>query len=172
MTNEKISRRGVYIGRLNPIHLGHEAVIKEMLGQFGAENCLLILGSSTSSFSQRHFFSFGERKNFVKKIFPELEIFGLPDFPTDEQWLFELDKLLLGKNFDPKDTVFFGGCEQDLVWFLETERQCQILNRFDGTTPIVSATQIRHLLASNEPVDHFLNPLIVNEVKNLFDKKL
>ncbi|NTV41075.1 MAG: adenylyltransferase/cytidyltransferase family protein [Candidatus Moranbacteria bacterium] len=171
MQNNKIADHGVYVGRFNPIHLGHEAVIAKMLERFGVKNSLLILGSSTAPFSQRHFFSYSERIAFIKTIFPQLEIADLPDFPTDEQWLSELDKILLAKNFDPANTVFFGGYEQDLIWFLEAGRQCEILNRFDGTTPIISATQVRELLASNEPTENLLNPIINNKVRKIFTKK-
>ncbi len=170
--NNKTPKQAVYVGRFNPMHLGHEAVIAAMLKQFGAENCLLILGSSTAPFSLRHFFSFAERTDFVKTVFPKLKIIGLPDFPTDQQWLAELDKILLAKNFDPAEVVFFGGSPDDLVWFLEAGRACQILNRFDGTTPIISATQVRELLANDKPIKNFLNPLITNKVKKLFAEKL
>jgi bifunctional NMN adenylyltransferase/nudix hydrolase len=169
--NNKKPKQAVYVGRFNPIHLGHEAVIAKMLEQFGTENSLLILGSSTADFSERHFFSFKERTDFIKTIFPELPIVGLPDFPTDQQWLFELDKILLAKNFDPAEVAFFGGCPADLVCFLETGRTCQVLNRFDGTTPIISATQVRALLSNNKSIKNFLNPLITNKVKNLFAEK-
>jgi len=171
MEQKRKNKHGVYVGRLNPMHLGHEAVIAKMLEQFGTENSLLVLGSSTASFSQRHFFSFEERKEFVRNIFPELEIIGLPDFPTDKQWLSELDKIFLAKGFDPREIVFFGGSREDLAYFFKTDKMCQIFDRFNGTTPIISATQVRKLLASAEPVEHLLNPLIARKVKELFLQK-
>ncbi len=171
MQNNKIAKHGVYVGRFNPMHLGHEAVITEMLKKFGFENSLLILGSSDAPFSKRHFFSFEERKQFIQKIFPKLKVIGLSDFPTDEQWLAGLDEILIAKNFDLAKTVFFGGCEQDLAWFLDAGRQCEIFNRFDGTTPIVSATQVRKLLASSKPVKQLLNPLVTEEITKTFSTK-
>lgn len=162
---------GVFVGRFNPIHLGHEAVIAKMLQQFGAENSLLILGSSNAPFSLRNFFSAAERKKFIQIVFPDLAITGLSDFPTDAQWLTELDKLLLARKFDPAKTVFFGGCNADLAFFLDAGRKCQILNRFDGTTPTVSATQVRELLSNDKSIKNFLNPLIASEVQEIFIQK-
>ncbi|MEI7621286.1 MAG: hypothetical protein WCJ51_02005 [Candidatus Moraniibacteriota bacterium] len=171
MCPNQTSNHGVFVGRLNPMHLGHEAVIAKMLQQFGIENSLLILGSSSAPFSLRNFFSVAERKKFVQSIFPDLAIICLPDFPTDAQWLAELDKLLLAKKFDPAKTVFFGGCNADLAFFLDAGRKCQILNRVDGTTPTISATQVRALLLSNGSLKGFLNPLIIEKVKKLFAQK-
>ncbi len=46
----------VYCGRFNPVHAGHEAVINTMIEQFGIENIIVIIGSSNTAQSLRHFF--------------------------------------------------------------------------------------------------------------------
>ena len=72
----------VFLGRMNPIHAGHEKVISEMVNQFGIGNSLVIIGSSSADFSLRNYFSYQERRRFIKTIFPQLEVVGLPDYST------------------------------------------------------------------------------------------
>lgn len=56
---------GVYIGRLNPIHRGHQRVINKMLEEH-EEDHLLLVGSSTAPFSLRNYFSYAERSQFIR----------------------------------------------------------------------------------------------------------
>lgn len=162
---------GVYCGRFNPMHAGHGAVIKEMIRQFGIENCLLIIGSSNAGFSLRHFFSYQERRGFIKKAFPEMKVVGLPDYPADDEWLVALDDIISLAGFNPAEVVFFGGCEEDILFFFEAGRNCQILNRFDGTTPKISATEVRDCLIYGRCLDGMIESAIAEEVQNLFRQK-
>ena len=60
-----------YCGRFNPPHVGHEAVINEMLRLFGPARSRVIVGSANASQSLRHFFSYEERRLLLKTIFPD-----------------------------------------------------------------------------------------------------
>jgi len=166
-----MENKGVFVGRANPIHLGHEVIINNMANQLGFKNCLMTIGSCNHPFSLRHFFSYEERRSFIKTLFPTLPIVGLPDYPTDTEWLVALDDILSASGFNPQETIFFGGCEEDILFFLDAERKCQILNRFDGSSPKISATEVRDGLIYGRPLEGLLNPLIADEVKNLFSQK-
>lgn len=173
MTNQSISYgddfRAAYCGRFNPIHIGHEAVIGEMLRIFGPARSRVIVGSANTSQSLRHFFSYEERRSLIKAVFPYLMTMPLGDFPfSDDEWIVALDDLLISSGMDPNKTVFFGGCEEDIVFFLKLNRKCHILNRFDGTTPKVSATEVRDSLIHERSMENFLNPLIREKVQDLF----
>jgi hypothetical protein len=166
-----MSEHAVMIGRVCPIHPGHEMVVGTMIETFGIENCLFGIGSSNHALSLRHFFSYGERRGFVQKIFPGLKVFGLPDYPSDEEWLTALDDILRISGVDPKTVTFFGGCQEDVRFFYEFGRTVQIMNRFDGTTPKVSATEVRDALISGRGLDNLLNPLIAEDVHTCFKAK-
>lgn len=161
-----------YCGRFNPVHVGHEAVSREMLRLFGPAKCRLIVGSANTSQSLRHFFSYEERRRFIKAIFPDVRVMPLGDFTSsDDEWMVALDDLLVSSGMNPDKTVFFGGCEEDIIFFLKRNRKCHILNRFDGTTPKVSATEVRDSLIHDRPMDNYLNPLIEEKVRSLFKVK-
>jgi cytidyltransferase-like protein len=163
---------GVYCGRFNPIHAGHEKVINEMLEHFGTERSRIVIGSANSPQSLRHFFSYEERRSLIKTIFPDICTLPLGDFATsDDEWMLALDDLLISSGMDPKKTVFYGGCEEDIAFFIKRERMHHILNRFDGTTPKVSATEIRDGLIHDRTLNGFLNTAIEERVRNLFKIK-
>ncbi len=162
---------GVYIGRFNPVHKGHLRVIETMLGRHGHENSLLIIGSSNAPFSLRHFFSYNERRNFIKKIFPEIKVVGLPDYNNDAEWLAALDDILNAAGIDPKKVTFFGGCQEDIRFFLDDGRMCEILNRFDGTGVKVSATEVRDALIFDRPLSDLVHPHTHEDIKATFKEK-
>jgi nicotinic acid mononucleotide adenylyltransferase len=167
----KESKFGVFVGRFSPAHLGHEAVIGNMINNCGIGNCLVVLGSSNAPMSFRHLFSYEDRRRFLRKNYPDLQIVGLPDYPTNEEWLLALDDILALRGIESKQTIFFGGCEEDIHFFVENERRCQLLNRFDGTTPKVSATEVRDALIQGRSLEGLINGRIINDVKNCFTVK-
>ena len=65
---------GVYVGRLNPMHLGHQYVIDTMI-QETKNNCMLVLGSAnTPCDTDRHLFSLQERSQIVSTLYPDLPL--------------------------------------------------------------------------------------------------
>lgn len=161
---------GIFVGRFCPLHLGHEVVIQKMLADCDSQS-LLVIGSSNAGCSLRHFFSYEERRAFIHLLFPELKIVGLPDYTTDAEWLLALDDILLAMGINPTEAVFYGGCTEDIDFFLSAGRQSAILNRFDGSTPKTSATEVRDALIHDRSLDELLNPIIQQSVRELFSTK-
>jgi bifunctional NMN adenylyltransferase/nudix hydrolase len=167
-----MKKYGAYVGRFNPIHLAHKHVLAEMLHQHGPQNSLLIIGSANTPWSLRHFFSYDERRGFIKKMFPDVRIVGIPDFPnSDLIWLQALDDMLHAAGIDPEEVTFYGGCEEDMRVFVENGRHYTIFNRFDGTTPKISATEVRDALMFDRALDELVDPSIADDLSKLFKEK-
>ena len=164
-------KNAVYVGRFNPVHAGHVVVAEEMFRLHGFDSSLIVIGSSNAQSSLRHFFSYEERKNFLKKIFPPARIVGLPDYGNDQEWLSALDDILSVAGMKTEEVEFFGGCEEDLRFFVDAGRDCHILNRFDGTTAKISATEIRDALIMGRPLDGMIHPAIAGDLQALFKEK-
>ena len=158
---------GVYVGRFSPIHIAHEQVINKMLEIHG-DGSLIVIGSCNTPPSMRHFFSYVERRGFVQTLFPNVPTIPLPDFVSDDDWMLALDDMITLGGGNPHEVVFYGGCEEDLVFFLDRNRKCEILNRFDGTTPKISATEVRNALLHGQSLDGMVNPKIQSELAGLF----
>lgn len=159
----------VYVGRLNPIHLWHEAVINAMLQKYGTD-CLLVLWSANHEQSLRHFFSYEERKILVRKLYPDIKIAPLPDFGNDTEWLSALDDLIDNTfhTYTERRVLFFWGCREDVSFFENDGRNIEVMNRFDGTTPLVSATEVRDALITWRSLDGLVNPTIKWDILDLF----
>lgn len=160
-----------YIGRFSPLHVGHGAVIERMFEEFGPENSLIVIGSSNTPTTLRHFFTYDERKRFIKKVYEDARIVGLPDYATDQLWLSALDDLLLVAGMDPKRVTFFGGCEEDISFFQSDGRKISIMNRFDGSTKKVSATEVRDALIHGRPLQDLVHPSILTDLLMVFAEK-
>lgn len=164
-------RHAVYIGRFNPVHSGHEAVIKAMITEFTAENCLVIIGSSNKEQSLRHFFNYEERRMFIKMLNYTTKVIGLPDYDDDSVWSIALDDILDVAGFDRTETVFFGGCDEDIALLKKDSRNTRVINRFDGSTPKISATEVRDALIHDKSLDGLVNPSLHTYMKDFFKRK-
>lgn len=166
----------IYIGRLCPIHIWHEILINTLLSKT-RDRSMLILWSSSAKMSMRNFFSYDERKEFVRAIFWDaINIAWIPDFPTDAEWLNFLDDIIINRfsieKAEVKDkVVFLWWCEEDVEFFLNDWRRVEIINRFDGSTPKISATEVRDALLFDRNLDWLLNPKIHEMAKKLFKEK-
>lgn len=165
--NEPMETSGFFVGRFNPIHAGHERVIDHMLDSCGPANSTVVIGSSNAPTSMRHFFSYSERRGLIKQLYPDIRVIGLPDFENDDDWLLAMDDLVSGVD-GQHEPLFFGGSEEDVRFFTAAGRAVKILNRFDGTTPKVSASEVRDSLLHKRPLDGLLNPAISEFVVGLF----
>jgi cytidyltransferase-like protein len=160
---------GVYVGRFNPIHLGHEQVIQSMIDECGENNCLLIIGSSNKPQSFRHFFGYANRKHFIQLLFPYLSIVGLPDYEDNTDWFSALDDIIMLSGNSTSQVDFFTGCKEDVLILSRYVSRFKIFNRFDGTTPTISATGVRDALLHQRSLDGLINPKIQSELQSRFN---
>lgn len=150
-------RLGVYVGRFCPPHEGHCRVIRHMLDQCGSANSLVLVGSSDHAISYRHLFALEDRLAMLRALFPDLNVAGIPDQESDRSWLADLWTLIgcwrHGREEEKQRIVtFHGGCEEDILFFVSAGYSVNILNRFDGTGPKVSATEVRDALVHGRDV--------------------
>ena len=159
-----------YIGRFCPMHLGHQAMIGGMI-HAAKVNHLLLIGSCNQPLSYRNLFGFADRLSFIKTVYPDANVVGLPDFKDDNaSWFTQLDCLIRLAGAEPSDVVFIGGCEEDVEWFGQFDRKVAIVNRFEGITTNISGTEIRdHLIEKRyEKLDGLLDRRIVPQVIEKF----
>lgn len=162
----------VYIGRFSPIHLGHIAIIDQMLDDAKIfSDTLILIGSANTPQSLRHFFSYKERKDMIRLIYPNIDIAPLPDFPNkNDEWFDCILDLIILKG-DYTDVQFYAGCKEDVIILEQYTKNIVYVNRFDGTTPVVSATQVRDALIHNRDLDGLMHSNVIHTVKHVFDKR-
>lgn len=80
----------IFIGRFQPLHVGHQFVIEHALER--AENVIILVGSATTARSPRNPFSYEERKDMIERTFRtaaypnRLHIRPISDTSQDNRW--------------------------------------------------------------------------------------
>ena len=144
---DKKYRCGLYIGRFQPIHIGHESIIRKML-----EECNIVIvaiGSAQEHNTPRNPFNFYERKDLITNVFyreiisDRLTIIPLKDRENpsnDASWGdYVFDKVKWFTNEKP-DVVYEGEETERNNWYDNQNVDVVRVSRFDV---MVSATEIR-----------------------------
>lgn len=77
--------RGLVVGRFQPLHHGHEQLIRQAIAACG--DVTIAIGSSTEPQTARNPFSFEERAAMVEAVFPGLRVVGVPDIHDEARWV-------------------------------------------------------------------------------------
>ena len=154
--NEKI---GLYIGRFQPFHNGHRAVVMHALQE--CDTLIIAVGSSQECRTKRNPFSFLERKRMIDKScrLPKdsnkrIIIVAVPDramYGDDGSWgKYVLDRVEEACGLRP--TINFEGSEQcRSTWFDGIEIERVVIAREE--LPI-SATMVREALVEDRFGDY------------------
>ncbi|MTH95009.1 NUDIX domain-containing protein [Roseibium sp. RKSG952] len=87
---------GVFIGRFQPFHIGHDFVIREALRK--VDNLVILIGSANRARSQVNPFTYEEREDFIRREYRKdvsenkLLIAPLHDHAQDSKWCAEAEK--------------------------------------------------------------------------------
>lgn len=158
---------GAYVGRLNPMHLGHQALIRAMIEAFGAHHVVLV-GSCNRPISLRHLFNYRDRVDFIRAVFPHARVVPLPDFEGDNaSWFQAHDDLFQAFGWPAGRVVYIGGSREDTQFISDNGRTVHVVNRFTGPTVHVSASQVRDTLIGQQFGDGVLHPMLDPRVANL-----
>lgn len=80
-----------FIGRFQPLHLGHQEVIERALSL--SERVLVLVGGEGKARSTRNPFTYLERRNMIKTIYPNVIVRGVKDHTyNDTAWIEEVQK--------------------------------------------------------------------------------
>ncbi len=148
----------VFIGRFSPFHLGHKAVIDTALEQ--AKEVIVVVGSSFAARNTRNPFTFDERRQMIKAVFPQdnVKVVPVSDYPYDDnKWVAAVQNVVHGaiatsgwSDFPPKIGLI--GHEKDGTSYY--------LNIFPtwGSVSVpnvsgINATDIRNLYLDQGKVD-------------------
>lgn len=125
----------VFIGRFQPFHNGHKAVIEEALKQ--SKRVVVVVGSSFAARNIRNPFTFEERKAMIEACFTDsqyfdytgaqgrikssrLKIVPVSDFPYDDnKWINEIQRVVANAVPDAKDIGLIGHSKDHTSYYLE-----------------------------------------------------
>lgn len=117
----------VFIGRFQPFHNGHKAVIEAALEQ--AKEVVVVVGSSFASRNIRNPFTFEERKAMIEATFPyhtlvdglgRLHVVPVSDYPYDDnKWMNAIQRVVEATVPHAKDIGLIGHSKDHTSYYLE-----------------------------------------------------
>jgi len=139
----------VFIGRFQPFHNGHKAVVESALQQ--AKEVVIVVGSSFAARNTRNPFTFEERKAMIKAVFPSDNVHVVPvsDYPYDDnKWMNAIQKVVDAAIPDAVDVGLIGHSKDSTSYYLE------IFPRWKNHVEVedvggINATDIRKDLLEN-----------------------
>ena len=158
----------VFIGRFQPFHNGHKAVIEAALEQ--AKEVVVVVGSSFAARNIRNPFTFEERKAMIEACFdkpqhfdytgpqgrnktPRVKVVPVSDYPYDDnKWVNAIQKIVDETIPDAKDVGLIGHSKDSTSYYLN------IFPRWKNHVEVedvggINATDIRGCLFGNLDFD-------------------
>ena len=139
----------VFIGRFQPFHNGHKAVIDAALEQ--AKEVVVVVGSSFAARNIRNPFTFQERKAMIEAVFPtdRVKVVPVSDYPYDDnKWVNAIQKIVDETIPHAQDVGLIGHSKDSTSYYLN------IFPRWKNHVEVpdvggINATNIRKALFGN-----------------------
>lgn len=139
----------VFIGRFQPFHNGHKAVIEAALEQ--AKEVVVVVGSSFAARNIRNPFTFQERKSMIEAVFPtdRVKVVPVSDYPYDDnKWVNAIQNIVDETVHHAKDVGLIGHSKDSTSYYLK------IFPRWKNHVEVsdvggINATDIRVALLGN-----------------------
>ena len=161
-------KRGLFIGRFQPLHLGHLKDIKDALKE--VDELIIGIGSSNEKLTRKNPFSAEERIEMInlalqKHGIKKYKIFEIPDFHDDKKWVDYVEENI------PKFDIVYTGNEWTERCFKSRGYSIKKVKILED----ISSTIIRSMMANNKDwqslvpgeIADFLNSM--NGVKKIKD---
>jgi bifunctional NMN adenylyltransferase/nudix hydrolase len=151
----------VFIGRFQPFHNGHKAVIDAALNQ--AKEVVVVVGSSFAARNIRNPFTFQERKAMIEACFdepkhfnysgaqgrnktPRIHVIPVSDFPYDDnKWVNAIQRIVDETIPDAQDVGLIGHSKDSTSYYLNIFPRWK--NHVEvGDVDGINATDIRKML--------------------------
>lgn len=109
----------VFIGRFQPFHNGHKAVIDKALEK--ADKVIVLIGSSFAARDLRNPFTFEERKEMIESVYSDQNVLCLPlsDYPySDQKWISKIQELVKNNTNENEKIGLIGHSKDHTSYYL------------------------------------------------------
>ena len=159
----------VFIGRFQPFHNGHKAIVNAAIKQ--AKEVIIVVGSSFASRNIRNPFTFEERRQMIKSVFPgnNVKVVPVSDYPYDDnKWVRAVQNVVHGALAWSADPIRIGliGHEKDgSSYYLKIFKPLGWGNVSVANVDGINATDIRVALLGNNKEQY--NPVSVMPIETV-----
>lgn len=151
-----VKKCAAFIGRFQPFHKGHEKIIE----RHKDEELCIIIGSSNKSRTNDNPLSTDERKEIIKSCYPEINLYSVNDYKSDQKWIESiLEKESIKKVISGNENVLSIAKEH-----VETKK-------IDMIDPeLYSGTEVRRRIRSGGEWSYLVPKCAKNKIENYVDE--
>lgn len=171
----------IFIGRFQPLHVGHQSVIDKALEL--ADNVIILVGSATTAISPRNPFTYEQRKNMIERTyrsvaFPDrLHVRPISDTCHDNRWMEQVQRQVysvMERDLDIKLNGFanrrvglIGYAKDGSSYYLKMFPQWESVDVQPDSGPF-NATDIRHQYFNSLPQipTRWVSPAVAEFMEN------
>jgi nicotinamide-nucleotide adenylyltransferase len=156
--------RGIFVGRFQPFHKGHIAVIKKIMNE--VDELIIIVGSSQYSHTLDNPFTAGERITMIRMALEEeriqlskIWIIPVPDVHQHALWVSQI------KGYSPEFNIVYANEPLTRRLFLESGfrvKPMQLINRDD-----YMATKIRNQITTKGNWEELVPKSVAKYIKDI-----
>ncbi len=154
-------RRGIYLGRFQPYHLGHHEVLKKIVQE--VDEIIVCIGSAQKSHELENPFTAGERVLMVVGALSEFDIkhyvIPIEDIQRNSLWVSHVKSMA-----PPFDIAY---TNNQLVIELLREAGLEVKQSPLFKRNNYSGTEIRKRMLHSEKWEHFVPKNVVNIIKEI-----
>lgn len=161
---EKVLRRGLFVGRFQPFHLGHLHVAKKILEE--VDELIIVVGSSQYSHTIDNPFKAGERITMIRKAMEEARIaqsrywvIPVPDLHMHMMWVAEV------VGYTPKFEIVFSNHALTRRLFKEAGFEVKTIEFYKRKT--CSSTEIRRRMLEGKVWEELVPAAVADYVKSI-----
>lgn len=150
-------------GRFQPIHKGHQLLVDKAFSL--SKNVVIMICSAQESRTKNNPLSFEERKNLIKKIYPDAIIIPVQDMGigNNEKWGDFLLSVLDSYGYEAK--FFVTGEEKRRVsWFKNEVLENMEIISISRNKIVISGTEIREAIKNDDYLK--IKKFVPNEIAN------
>jgi bifunctional NMN adenylyltransferase/nudix hydrolase len=175
----------VFIGRFQPFHVGHKAVIDAALQQ--AKEVVVVVGSSFAARNTRNPFTFEERKAMIEAVYadefnyagaqgrvktPRVKVVPVSDYPYDDnKWVNAIQKIVDETVPDAKDVGLIGHSKDSTSYYLNIFPRWKNHVEVDDVGGI-SATDIRNIVLAGKWPENTLKSVMPVEAFRVMERAI
>lgn len=157
-------KRGLFVGRFQPFHLGHLHAIKEILNE--VDELILVIGSAQYSHRQDNPFTTGERLVMIRRALEEANInekriwiVPVPDVHIHMVWVSTVE------GYAPKFDVVYSNEPLTRRLFIEAGYEVKSIPFFNRE--IYSATEIRDRMINDGAWEELVPKSVAKFIKEI-----
>jgi nicotinamide-nucleotide adenylyltransferase len=154
-------RRGIYLGRFQPYHLGHHEVLKKIVNE--VDEIIVGIGSAQKSHEIDNPFTAGERVLMVSSALMEFDIrhyvIPIEDIQRNSLWVSHVKSMV-----PPFDIAY---TNNPLVIELLREARIEVKQSPLFMRNSYSGTEIRRRMLKDEKWEHFVPQNVVEIIKEI-----